>query len=114
MTTTRRHRRASGAVRKLPSGRWQARYTGPDGALRTLGTFPTKAEADQELAHGAGGTAVASGSGHGRTSSLWHVMARADQNEGLREVRQRLEMPLTCVNTGAGDGNRTRAISLGS
>jgi len=38
-------------VRKLPSGRWQARYTGPDGALRTLGTFPTKAEADQELAH---------------------------------------------------------------
>ena len=36
--TTRRHRRASGAVRKLPSGRWQARYTGPDGALRTLGT----------------------------------------------------------------------------
>lgn len=49
--TTRRHRRASGAVRKLPSGRWQARYTGPDGAMRTLGTFPTKAEADQELAH---------------------------------------------------------------
>lgn len=50
-TAARRHRRASGAVRRLPSGRWQARYTGPDGALRTLGTFPTKAEADQELAH---------------------------------------------------------------
>ena len=50
-TTARRHRRASGAVRRLPSGRWQARYTGPDGALRTLGTFATKAEADQELAH---------------------------------------------------------------
>ena len=50
-TTSRRHRRASGAVRRLPSGRWQARNTGPDGALRTLGTFPTKAEADQELAH---------------------------------------------------------------
>nr|WP_297428013.1 tyrosine-type recombinase/integrase [uncultured Actinotalea sp.] len=50
-TTTRRHRRASGAVRKLPSGRWQARYTGPDGALRPLGTFPTRAEADQALAH---------------------------------------------------------------
>ena len=50
-TTTRRHRRASGAVRKLPSGRWQARYTAPDGALRPLGTFPTKAEADQALAH---------------------------------------------------------------
>ena len=50
-TAARRHRRASGAVRRLPSGRWQARYTGPDGALRTLGTFPTKTEADQELAH---------------------------------------------------------------
>ncbi len=50
-TTSRRHRRASGAVRKLPSGRWQARYTGPDGAMRTLGTYPTKAEADQALAH---------------------------------------------------------------
>lgn len=50
-TTSRLHRRASGAVRKLPSGRWQARYTGPDGAMRTLGTYPTKAEADQSLAH---------------------------------------------------------------
>ena len=49
--TARHHRRASGAVRKLPSGRWQARYTGPDGAMRTLGTFPTKAAADHELAH---------------------------------------------------------------
>lgn len=45
------HRRASGAIRRLASGRWQARYTGPDGALRTLGTFRTKAEADQALAH---------------------------------------------------------------
>ena len=50
-TASRRHRRASGAVRRLPSGRWQARYTGPDGALRTLRTVATKAEADKELAH---------------------------------------------------------------
>ena len=49
--TTRRHRRASGAVRKLPSGRSRARRTGPDGALRTLGTYPTKVEADKALAH---------------------------------------------------------------
>ena len=42
----RLRRRPPTAVR-----RWQARYTGPDGALRTLGTFPTKAEADQALAH---------------------------------------------------------------
>lgn len=30
---------------------WQATSTEPDGALRALGTFPTKAEADRELAH---------------------------------------------------------------
>ena len=50
-TTARRHRRASGAVRRLPSGKWQARYTGPTARFEPLGTFPTKAEADQELAH---------------------------------------------------------------
>jgi hypothetical protein len=51
--TTRRssHRRSSGSIRRLSSGSWQARYTGPDGALRSVGTFPTKAEADQALAH---------------------------------------------------------------
>ncbi|MEN1973729.1 hypothetical protein [Cellulomonas olei] len=38
-------------MRRLPSDRRQARYTGPDGAHRTLGTFPTKAEADRALAH---------------------------------------------------------------
>ncbi|MBC7550190.1 MAG: hypothetical protein H7269_04700, partial [Cellulomonas sp.] len=45
------HRRSSGAIRKLSSGRYQARYTGPDGLLRSLGTFATKTEADQVLAH---------------------------------------------------------------
>ncbi|PVU83081.1 site-specific integrase [Cellulomonas sp. WB94] len=45
------HRRPSGSIRHLSSGSWQARYTGPDGALRTLGTFPTKVEADTALAH---------------------------------------------------------------
>ena len=44
------HRRPSGSIRRLSSGSWQARYTGPDGALRTLGTFPTKVEADRALA----------------------------------------------------------------
>lgn len=47
---TRHHRRVSGTVRRLPSGRWQARYTGPDGAQRAVGVYPTKAEADQALA----------------------------------------------------------------
>ncbi|NMM16181.1 MAG: tyrosine-type recombinase/integrase [Cellulomonas sp.] len=51
MTARTSHRRSSGAIRRLPSGRWQARYTGPDGAMRTIGTFAAKAEADQALAH---------------------------------------------------------------
>lgn len=66
------HRRASGAIRRLPSGRWQARYTGPDGAKRSLGTFRTKAEADHGLAH--------------ETSQmvrgLWHDPHRGDQAVG--------------------------------
>ena len=51
MTVHASHRRASGAIRRLPSGRWQARYTGPAGAMRTIGTFAANAEADQALAH---------------------------------------------------------------
>lgn len=47
---TTRHRRINGAVRRLPSGRWQARYTGPDGVSRPLGTFATKDEADLAIA----------------------------------------------------------------
>jgi integrase len=43
-------RRQFGRVRKLPSGKWQARYPGPDGHDRSLGTFPTKASANQALA----------------------------------------------------------------
>ncbi|MEV7175977.1 site-specific integrase [Kitasatospora sp. NPDC093679] len=44
-------RRAFGRVRKLPSGRWQARYIGPDGILRAAPeTFDTKRKADDWLA----------------------------------------------------------------
>ncbi|MEV0594646.1 N-terminal phage integrase SAM-like domain-containing protein [Nonomuraea cavernae] len=40
-----------GAVRKLPSGRFQARYTGPDDVERTAPeTFPSKTDADVWLA----------------------------------------------------------------
>lgn len=43
-------KRRFGAVRKLPSGRWQARYLGPDGVMRPADeTFATKGEADQWL-----------------------------------------------------------------
>ncbi|MFJ4519740.1 tyrosine-type recombinase/integrase [Streptomyces sp. NPDC088810] len=44
-------RRQFGRVRKLPSGRYQARYVGPDGVLRPApDTFRTKREADDWLA----------------------------------------------------------------
>ncbi|SCK24845.1 Site-specific recombinase XerD [Streptomyces sp. WMMB 714] len=40
-------RRRFGAVRKLPSGRWQARYPGPDGLMRPADrTFESKADAE--------------------------------------------------------------------
>ncbi|WP_405706683.1 tyrosine-type recombinase/integrase [Streptomyces sp. NBC_00069] len=44
-------RRQFGRVRKLPSGRYQARYLGPDGQLRPAPeTFRTKRDADDWLA----------------------------------------------------------------
>lgn len=44
-------RRRFGAVRQLPSGRWQARYAGPEGEFhRAPRTFATKTEAGQYLA----------------------------------------------------------------
>ena len=44
-------RRQFGRVRKLPSGRFQARYVGPDGQLRPAPeTFRTKKDADDWLA----------------------------------------------------------------
>lgn len=47
MTTSRRR---FGRVRKLPSGRWQARYAGPDGHDRAApGTFATKTDATKFL-----------------------------------------------------------------
>jgi integrase len=44
-------KREFGTVRKLPSGRWQARYPGPDGLRRTAPeTFATKTDATAYLA----------------------------------------------------------------
>lgn len=43
-------KRRFGRVRKLPSGRWQARYRGPDGIDRPAPeTFATKRDADRWL-----------------------------------------------------------------
>lgn len=50
MTTRRAHRSpGAGTVRKLPSGRWQARATGPNGRQVAIGTFATKTEAERAL-----------------------------------------------------------------
>lgn len=44
-------RRRFGAIRRLPSGRYQARYPGPDGVIRPAPvTFETTADADDWLA----------------------------------------------------------------
>jgi integrase len=49
--STTRHKRGTGNVRKLPSGRYQIRYTDPNGIRRNGSrTFPTKAMAELELA----------------------------------------------------------------
>lgn len=51
MAGKRKSRRGFGRVRKLPSGRYQARYPGPDGVLRPADrTFPTVTDADRWLA----------------------------------------------------------------
>ncbi|RKN36875.1 tyrosine-type recombinase/integrase [Streptomyces hoynatensis] len=51
MANSKGRRRRFGAVRKLPSGRWQARYPGPDGVMRPADrTFETSGDADDWLA----------------------------------------------------------------
>jgi integrase len=47
MPNKKSRRRRFGAVRELPSGRWQARYQGPDGVMRPADqTFATKTDAE--------------------------------------------------------------------
>ncbi|MFF5674324.1 tyrosine-type recombinase/integrase [Streptomyces hygroscopicus] len=51
MANSKGKRRRFGAIRKLPSGRFQARYPGPDGAMRPAPvTFETAGDADDWLA----------------------------------------------------------------
>src|SRR5271165_1853317 len=50
MGNSKGRRRRFGTIRRLPSGRWQARYLGPDGVVRTADdTFATKTDAEQWL-----------------------------------------------------------------
>jgi integrase len=47
MANNKGRRRRFGSVRQLRSGRWQARYPGPDGLMRPADdTFPTKTDAE--------------------------------------------------------------------
>ncbi len=48
---SKKRTRSSGSVRKLPSGKWQARTYSPTGDRVSLGVYATKAEADQVLRH---------------------------------------------------------------
>jgi integrase len=51
MANSRGRRRRFGAIRRLPSGRYQARYPGPDGVMRPAPfTFETTTDADDWLA----------------------------------------------------------------
>ncbi len=51
MSTSRRRRRGFGAIRKLPSRRWQASYVGPDDRRHSApSTFDTKGDAEAWLA----------------------------------------------------------------
>lgn len=51
MANSRGRRRRFGAIRRLPSGRYQARYPGPDGVMRPAPfTFETTGDADDWLA----------------------------------------------------------------
>ena len=68
-------RRRFGAVRKLSSGRWQARYRDAGGALRSAPvTFPTKTDA-----------------------ARWLTVAEADMTRGLWHDPKRGEMPFRKV-----------------
>jgi hypothetical protein len=73
-------KRGLGSIRKLPSGRYQVRYTDPNGVRRTARTtFKAKSQAEFELTRIRG--AVESGT--------WHVdetPQAGDAREGARGV----------------------------
>src|SRR3954464_7707455 len=50
MATTKRRTRGAGSIRQLASGRYQARFRGPDGVMRPAPvTFDTKLDANAWL-----------------------------------------------------------------
>ncbi|MDD9206480.1 hypothetical protein PU560_08350 [Georgenia sp. 10Sc9-8] len=119
--TTRRRRRQFGSIRKLRSGRHQARYRAPDGEMLTLGTYATRTEADEALALVQ--ASMATGTWHDRSKGERPlgdyaedlVDSRTDLAPGTRELYRRLlrewvDAPLT-VRGGRG---QVRVINLGA
>src|SRR3954469_9246829 len=77
-------RRTFGSIRLLPSGRYQARYPGPDGRLRTApDTFETKADAAQFLS----GVETDMPRGQGNDPRASSVSLRAYAEAGLADRR---------------------------
>jgi integrase len=84
-----RRKRRFGSVRKLPSGRWQARYRGADGLMRSAPhPFATERDADQWL------TVVESELLRGDWIDPWLSEVKLD-DFGRRWIRERTLKPRT-------------------
>ena len=98
------HRHASGAIRRLASGRWQTRYTGPDGAMRSLGlsdrrgSRPGARAETSRIARGSGTTpaAMSSVSATGFRDSIASRSVLADSTRALclRLLERWIDAPL--------------------
>lgn len=113
------HRESFGSVRKLKSGRYQARYTAPDGTKRSLGTFPTKTEARQRIAREQ--VAIAGGVWRDRDQGgvrldeyveTW-LRSRADIRDRTRALHERMLRVWIAGEHPAATGPHRRVVSLG-
>jgi integrase len=107
-----RKTRSFGSIRKLPSGRWQTRYRGPDGLLRSAPhTFAHKADASKwlaltqaELLNGGWTDPEA-----GRVPFLAYATAWIDERPGLRPKTIQLYRYLLRTHLRDGFGSATVA-----
>jgi integrase len=107
-----RKTRSFGSIRKLPSGRWQARYRGPDGLLRSAPhTFAHKVDASKwlaltqaELLNGGWTDPEA-----GRVPFLAYAAAWIDERPGLRPKTIQLYRYLLRTHLQDGFGSATVA-----
>lgn len=123
MPPRKAHRRSFGSVTREPSGRYRARYTGPDGQMRSVkGSFATKAEADARLA----GLHTQMYSGTYRAPELGAVpfeeyaLRWLDRNTDLaprtHALYERLlrRWVLPALDVPSHSGTRSRAVQLGA